>query len=89
MIRITLEEFIWENYTSELLDSLDLRNRDIIQYYFGIDPYRSHTVSATARWFGIPYTSAHRRIRTILQILKKEIKTLQKESLKVVKIPIR
>jgi DNA-directed RNA polymerase sigma subunit (sigma70/sigma32) len=73
MTRITLEEFIWENFSSELLDKLNSQNREIIQYYFGLEPYRPHTVSAVARWLGKPYTSTRTQIRIILQNLKKEI----------------
>jgi len=73
-----LEEFVWENWADELLQTLDSENREILQRYFGIFPYQPHSVSAISRLLGIPYMTAYRRIRKILKGLRKEIiKTLK------------
>jgi len=79
--RLTLEEATFEKYIalgekgfSEILNTLPLEMRDIVQRIWGILPYRQHTFREAAQLLGIPLSTLHYRHRQALKLLKESCK---------------
>ena len=83
MERLTLEEFVWENWNSlydggsDFLDEISTGNREVMQLYFGIFPYQQHSVRMISKYLKRPSTTIHRQIRVALleckELFKKKL----------------
>jgi DNA-directed RNA polymerase sigma subunit (sigma70/sigma32) len=73
MKRFTLDELVWETYSQigeDILGHLDPKKADVVQRYYGIFPYRPHSVRQLSELLGIPRTTLQRRLCAILKELK-------------------
>jgi len=77
MIRLTLEEFVWENWQDQwsidLLDNIPPQDRDLVQRFWGWDAYRPHTIRKIAKYTNLPPSTVHWRIKNVLRKMKEEI----------------
>ena len=72
-----LEQLVWEKTgesANDLLDELSLENRDLVHHYFGIFPFRPHSIRQLAEYLDISPNMAHKKIKKVLIILKEIIK---------------
>ena len=64
---------IYRELGEDLLDTLNIENREFVQRVFGIFPYQPHSIRELAKIYRIAHSSAYWKYRKILRLLKKEI----------------